>query len=163
MRIDELTIYNFKKFSDYSLQLHPKFTLLIGDNGTGKTSLLDALAIAAGVWLVNPPDTTLSNSKRNILPNEIRLKAIKHAGITRLVEHKPVIIQAIGMIHEDFNYYYSNNWCRKINPNGSRTSNTDAKKVIDSISILFQKRPIWRNDLVSGDWLLWSGSNLAAF
>ncbi|MGB3614936.1 MAG: hypothetical protein WBA10_14175, partial [Elainellaceae cyanobacterium] len=40
---------------------------LLGDNSTGKTSLLDALAIAVGVWLVNPPDTTLANSKRNIL------------------------------------------------------------------------------------------------
>ncbi|AFY81207.1 AAA family ATPase [Oscillatoria acuminata] len=137
MRIDKLIIHNFKKFSEYSLELHPKFTLLIGDNGTGKTSLLDALAIAAGVWLVNPPDSTLSNSKRNILPNEIRLKPIKHAGITRFFECKPVIIQAIGMIHEDYSYY--NHWCRQIKINGSRTSNTEAKRVIDSISILFKR------------------------
>jgi recombinational DNA repair ATPase RecF len=49
MRIDRLKIRNFKQFSDYALDLHPKFTLLVGDNGTGKTSLLDALAIAAGI------------------------------------------------------------------------------------------------------------------
>ncbi len=139
MRIDELTIYNFKKFSDYSLQLHPKFTLLIGDNGTGKTSLLDALAIAAGVWLVNPPDSTLSNSKRNILPNEIRLKAVEFAGVTQFIEHKPVVIQARGMIHDYYNHGYHNRWCRKINLKGSRTSNTEAKNVIDLISRLFEK------------------------
>lgn len=77
MRIDRLEIKNFKKFSDYTIDLHPQFTLLVGDNGTGKTTILDALAIAAGVWLVNFPDTTLNNSRRNILPSEIRLEAIE--------------------------------------------------------------------------------------
>jgi recombinational DNA repair ATPase RecF len=48
MRIDRVEIGNFKKFSDYTLDLHPQFTLLVGDNGTGKTTILDALAIAAG-------------------------------------------------------------------------------------------------------------------
>jgi predicted ATP-binding protein involved in virulence len=52
MRIDRLEITNFKKFSTYTIDLHPQFTLLVGDNGTGKTTILDALAIAAGVWLV---------------------------------------------------------------------------------------------------------------
>ncbi|MGL4498127.1 MAG: AAA family ATPase [Planktothrix sp.] len=134
MRINELIIHNFKKFSDYSLQLHPKITLLIGDNGAGKTSLLDALAIAAGVWLVNPPDSTLSNSKRNILPNEIRLEAIESAGVTQFIEHKPVEIKVLGCIEN-----CSFEWCRKIKLNGSRTSNTEAKKVIDFISILFER------------------------
>lgn len=35
MRIDRIEIHNFKKFSDYTLNLHPKFTLLVGDNGKG--------------------------------------------------------------------------------------------------------------------------------
>ncbi|MCT7983060.1 AAA family ATPase [Laspinema sp. A4] len=134
MKIDNLVIHNFKKFSDYSLQLHPQFTLLIGDNGTGKTSLLDALAIAAGVWLVSPPDSTLSNSKRNILPGEIRLEAVETAGVTQFIEHKPVEIKARGYID---NSPYK--WCRKINFNGSRTSNTEAKQVIDFISNLFRR------------------------
>ncbi|MEM8639924.1 MAG: AAA family ATPase [Cyanobacteria bacterium P01_G01_bin.54] len=100
MRIKRLEIRNFKQFSDYALDLHPQFTLLVGDNGTGKTSLLDALAIAAGIWLVNPPDSTLVNSKRNILTSEIRLEAIESNGITQFVEHKPVQIKAIGQLGE---------------------------------------------------------------
>ncbi|MCT7972356.1 AAA family ATPase [Laspinema olomoucense] len=134
MRIDELIIYNFKKFSYYKLKLHPQFTLLIGDNGTGKTSLLDALAIAAGVWLVNPPDSTLSHSKRNILRNEIRLQAIKAAGVTLFIEYKPVEVKALGYIND-----CSYEWCRKIYSNGSRTSNAEAKQVIDFISSLFKR------------------------
>ncbi len=62
MRIDKLEIKNFKKFADFTIDLHPQFTLLVGDNGTGKTSILDALAIALGISLVNIPNSTLNNS-----------------------------------------------------------------------------------------------------
>ena len=45
MRIDRIEIRNFKKFSNYTLDLHPQFTPLVGDNGTGKTSFEDYLEI----------------------------------------------------------------------------------------------------------------------
>lgn len=134
MRIDRLEICNFKKFSHYSLDLHPTFTLLVGDNGTGKTSLLDALAVAAGVWLVNAPDSTLSNSKRNILTSEIRLDAVELGGITQFIEHKPVQITATGHIGDR-----SVPWTRQIKENGSRTSNAEAKSVLEIISALFRR------------------------
>jgi len=123
MRIDRIEIRNFKKFSDFTLDLHPQFTLLVGDNGTGKTSLLDALAIAAGVWLVNAPDTTLSTSKRNILTSEIHLEAIESDGITQFIEHKPVQIKAVGRLGDQEEI----EWTRQIKANGSRTSNAEAK------------------------------------
>jgi predicted ATP-binding protein involved in virulence len=138
MRIDRLEITNFKKFSKYTIDLHPQFTLLVGDNGTGKTTILDALAIAAGVWLVNSPDTTLNNSRRNILPSEIRLEAIKANidgfNITQLIERKPVQIKAIGSIDNQ-----PIEWLRQIGINGSRTSNTGSKEALEIISTLFQK------------------------
>jgi predicted ATP-binding protein involved in virulence len=138
MRIDRLEITNFKKFSNYTIDLHPQFTLLVGDNGTGKTTILDALAIAAGVWLVNSPDTTLNNSRRNILPSEIRLEAIEANvdgfNITQLIERKPVQIKAIGSINDR-----PVEWLRQIGINGSRTSNTEAKQALEIISTLFQR------------------------
>lgn len=133
MRIDRLEIKNFKKFSDYTLELHPQFTLLVGDNGTGKTTLLDALAVAAGIWLVNSPDTTLNNSRRNILPSEIRLEAIAFDSIIQLIELKPVQITATGALDGR-----SVQWLRQIKSNGSRTSNTGAKAALDIISTLFE-------------------------
>ncbi|MCY3844610.1 MAG: AAA family ATPase [Acidobacteria bacterium] len=38
MRIDQLRIRNFERFEDQTLDLHPRFTLLVGDNGAGKTT-----------------------------------------------------------------------------------------------------------------------------
>ena len=98
MRVDRLRIQNFKGFEDYTLELHPRFTVLVGDNGAGKTTILDALAVAAGIWLVKPPDSMLANSGRNILRNEIRLH-IRHEGDRpQFVECKPVSISAKGEI-----------------------------------------------------------------
>lgn len=134
MRIDRLEIKNFKKFSDYTLDLHPQFTLLIGDNGTGKTSILDALAIAAGVWLVNSPDTTLNYSRRNILRSEIRLEAISIDSITQFIERTPTQIKAIGTINDK-----PIQWLRQIKENSSRTSNTESKEALNIISKLFKQ------------------------
>lgn len=45
MRIDRLTLTDFRCFAEYEISLSPRFTLLIGDNGSGKTALLDALKL----------------------------------------------------------------------------------------------------------------------
>jgi len=134
MRIDRIEIKNFKKFAEYTLELHPQFTLLVGDNGTGKTTILDALAIAAGVWLVNSPDTNLNFSRRSILRSEIRLESISTDTITQFIEHPPTQIKAIGTINDQ-----SIQWLRQIKENSSRTSNTESKRAIDIISKLFKQ------------------------
>ncbi len=103
MRVDRIRIRNFKRFADYTLELHPRFTLLVGDNGAGKTTILDALAVAAGVWLVRPPDSMLANSGRNILPKEIRLDLMQAGDRPQFVECKPVsITEALRIIDKHF-------------------------------------------------------------
>lgn len=52
MKIDHIHIQNFKGFADKSLHFHPQMTVLIGDNGTGKTSILDALAFVSGTFFL---------------------------------------------------------------------------------------------------------------
>ena len=54
MRIDRLKIENCKCLAKQTITLHPQFTLLMGENGSGKTSVLDALAVAASSWLRFP-------------------------------------------------------------------------------------------------------------
>jgi predicted ATP-binding protein involved in virulence len=133
-RIDQLKIRNFKKLSEYTLDLCPQFTLLVGDNGTGKTTILDALAVAAGVWLINHPDKTLANSGRNILPHEIRFKTIETTDSFLLEDCKPVEVIATGVIGTEDAI-----WKRQIPRNGSRTSNTESKKAIQIIDQLFEQ------------------------
>jgi len=43
MYIQDLSIVNFKNYSEASLGLHPKLNCFVGDNGAGKTNILDAI------------------------------------------------------------------------------------------------------------------------
>jgi predicted ATP-binding protein involved in virulence len=133
-RIDRLEIKNFKKLAEYTLDLCPKITLLVGDNGAGKTTILDALAIAAGVWLIDYPDATLANSGRNILSHEIRAETIETADSFRLTDCKPVEVSATGVIGTE-----TVSWKRKISLKGTRTSNADSKKARQIVARLFEQ------------------------
>jgi predicted ATP-binding protein involved in virulence len=130
MRIDRLELRNFKKFAAFDLSLHPQFTLLIGDNGAGKTSVLDALAVALGVWLVEPPDSTLSNSRRGIYQSEIRLESSQHGDRELFSEAGGgVWIKATGQIEDRDRL----TWEHRIKPGKRRGTNvgaTDALAVI---------------------------------
>ncbi len=55
MRIDRLTVRNFRNFEETTFEFHPRFTVQVGDNGTGKTAVLDALRVGAGAYLVGVP------------------------------------------------------------------------------------------------------------
>lgn len=55
MKIKKLTLQNFRCFDKYEIQLSDRFTLLIGDNGAGKTAILDALAYSANKFLEGFP------------------------------------------------------------------------------------------------------------
>ena len=68
MRILELNLKNFGCFEVCTLRPAARFSLLVGDNGSGKTLLLDALAVAAGSFLLGIPEAFC----RQINRNEIR-------------------------------------------------------------------------------------------
>ena len=48
MMINGLKLKNFRGFQEVVLPLHRQFNLIIGDNGSGKTALLEALTVAMG-------------------------------------------------------------------------------------------------------------------
>ena len=44
MRIDQLTVKNFRCFADQTFTFDPQFNVLVGENGSGKTAIIEALA-----------------------------------------------------------------------------------------------------------------------
>src|ERR1700679_2035611 len=81
MRIDRIELRNFKKFAQATFEFPRSvngpadagsFHVLIGENGSGKTSILDAVAVALGIWLEKVPDSLLANSYRHLTSNEKR-------------------------------------------------------------------------------------------
>ncbi|MEM6800064.1 MAG: AAA family ATPase, partial [Bacteroidota bacterium] len=70
MKIHRIHLKNYKCFEDNSFELNPRFTVLIGDNGKGKTAILDTINALAGVFL-----KSVSEVDSLVLGNqEIRLK-----------------------------------------------------------------------------------------
>jgi predicted ATP-binding protein involved in virulence len=121
MRIDSLLLENFKGFQRRELTFHPQFNLVVGENGTGKTSLLDALAVAVGSWFlgVDGVDT------RHIYPHEVRLQAFPSEAGTHWEGQYPCFIEASGSIG-----HAPTIWRRSLNgPSGRTTSTAGIKKL----------------------------------
>ena len=70
MQIGELEIENFKLFANDKFSFDNKFNLIIGENGSGKTSLLRAIAVALGGWA--HAYIKKSNNRRPIEDSEVR-------------------------------------------------------------------------------------------
>lgn len=74
MYIKKIEIQNFKGIEDAKFEFDSNFTALIGDNGTGKTSILDAINIAIGTILLktNSKFSFGGANSRPLSNNEIR-------------------------------------------------------------------------------------------
>jgi len=120
MRIDRIRIKNFKGFEDEEFELNPRLTVFIGDNASGKTSLLDALAVAAGSFLLGVD--IAKHEARSIGRNEIRIKTIDGQPRPQL----PVEIEVRGEVNGT---YISEGWRRDVKNITKQTKTTivDAK------------------------------------
>jgi predicted ATP-binding protein involved in virulence len=52
LRIEDLTLHNYRCFAACKLNLHPKLTVLVAENAQGKTALLDALRLVLQEFVV---------------------------------------------------------------------------------------------------------------
>ena len=48
MKIKQVTIENYRAMEQFEMRLHPRLTVLHGENGHGKTSVLNAIAVGLG-------------------------------------------------------------------------------------------------------------------
>ncbi|WP_338846612.1 AAA family ATPase [Massilia sp. W12] len=70
MKINSIRIENFQLFSAAEFDFDPHVNLVVGANGSGKTSLLRALAVALGGWAHAYIDD--ERNHRQILDSEVR-------------------------------------------------------------------------------------------
>lgn len=56
LKISEISLKNFRGYSDFKVSIHPSLNVLVGENGVGKTSILEALACGLGPFLTAMPD-----------------------------------------------------------------------------------------------------------
>lgn len=95
MRIDRLELKNFRGFEHIALDLHPRFTLLIGGNGSGKTNVLEGLAVGLGEWIRSGIERAIQENRR-VERGDIRLDRIEYQGALGLEPRLPLHVRIRG-------------------------------------------------------------------
>lgn len=52
MYIQKIALHNFKCFENIDLDFHPRLSVIVGANGSGKTSIMEGLAVAISTMFV---------------------------------------------------------------------------------------------------------------
>jgi predicted ATP-binding protein involved in virulence len=120
MKINTLRVQNFKNFEDKTLEFSDQFNLIIGDNGTGKTALLDALAVALGAFL----NSVNEAPSRHINTRDTRLLGILSGQTFTLESQYPTRIEATGIIREE-----TLTWTRKLDIVGEKYLRTTTPRI----------------------------------
>ncbi|MEO8493884.1 MAG: AAA family ATPase [Planctomycetota bacterium] len=144
MRIDRLELRNFKKFADATFEFprpvsQPEggsFHVLIGENGTGKTTVLDAAAVALGVWLEWKPDALLANSHRRLKKEDKRMIGVRQGDRTQFQRvQDSMSVLATGNICEQRGVV----WGQTLAVGKTKVSNAPSKDVLSSIRAAYEK------------------------
>ena len=73
MHLKQVTIENFRGIQEMTLELQPGINLLIGDNGVGKTTVLEAIVAGLRACFTNIPDITVPNIKLEDVRQELQV------------------------------------------------------------------------------------------
>ena len=95
MRLDELTLRNYRCFEKLTIDFHPQLTVLIAPNGAGKTTVLDAARVALWPYVKGFDLGSQTGKKANIQLDDVRLVQQETGNMEPQV---PSVIQATGCI-----------------------------------------------------------------
>ena len=98
----------------------------MGDNATGKTSVLDALGVAAGSWFLGLRGYENSPGIRS---EEVRVAAHPHLDSYTFEKQFPSRIECAGVVMGQ-----RIRWARELQREGGRTTTVDAKSIAEVAS-----------------------------
>lgn len=131
MRLDKLRLKNFRCFDTLEINFHPKCNILIGKNGSGKSTILDGLAIALGGYLLGF-DGIKSNS---ILPDDAHYKMFMAGSRIEPQGQFPVEVYAQATVHQPDSRFDTSeaviSWQRELNGKERRTTHGNLKCIVE--------------------------------
>jgi predicted ATP-binding protein involved in virulence len=96
MRIDQIRLRNYRCFDDRTFDLASRFNLVVGDNATGKTSLLNGLSIALGSLFLGFPEPAESFA----LDSDVaRSRTFWNQGKPNIERQYPILIDCLGYLN----------------------------------------------------------------
>ncbi|WP_440872463.1 AAA family ATPase [Vibrio diabolicus] len=122
MKIDKLELKNFRAFKHFKCQFGTGVNVLVGLNGFGKTSILDAIAIGYGQFaggFETSKDRGILNSDIRIAKHTIGASELEAGGASvaagkfTMERQFPVEVQVT--VHEEGDYQFPDSWSRSRN------------------------------------------------
>lgn len=137
MYLKKLRIHNYRCYEDLEIDFHEQLSVIVGKNGVGKTTILEAAAIALGTWFVGFNDISTKGIDKRTDP----LRKAYQIGMTDDVQIQfPVEIEAWGVFDtlDESDDKYGLRWMRSLNtPKGTMTTK-DAKEIVE-LATKYQK------------------------
>ena len=130
MRIKSIGMKNYRCFENTEINLNERLTVIVGNNGSGKSSVLEAIAIAVGTFF-SKMDVPFGNTIRR---RDARLKSYRMDETDDVQPQYPVEIKACGTIGDR-----EIEWKRSLNNEKGKTTFVEAKQMT-AISSEYQKR-----------------------
>lgn len=118
MKLNSLRLTNFNCFADHEVSLLSRFNLIVGNNATGKTTLLNGMAVGLGAFFLGLPGPA---RPRNIQHEEARLEFYRHGDAITAEPQFPVRVSCRGEVEGK-----SGTWCRELAREDGRTTRQDA-------------------------------------
>ncbi|HJA29514.1 MAG TPA: AAA family ATPase [Candidatus Olsenella pullicola] len=97
VRLDNLELTNFHGFSHFDISFDNRLTVLVGENGSGKTSVLQAACVALDAFVSH----LALREQRAIAPSDARFDRFEMGGVTDWQGQYPVVVAARGLVGDD--------------------------------------------------------------
>lgn len=115
--LERIELGNYRCFADLTVPMHPELTVLIARNGSGKTSVMDAIAIAFGTFV----GSFLAGTGIGANQRDVRLR-LTNPELREMEPQYPLNITAVGTVNG-----LHIEWSRNVNSSKSGTTIKDAK------------------------------------
>lgn len=138
MKIDTIELQNFRCFEKKTFHFDKNITVIIGNNTSGKTSLLEAISVAMGGFLLGIPHgyagVTKQAHTRNISNDDVRRYFAKGKEVIQTEFAAPICVSATGHVAEN-----NVTWERSLDKLGARTKNGGCRAIQKIATGLYKK------------------------
>ncbi len=129
MKINTLSMENFRCFEHAKFDLDERITLIVGDNAKGKTTILEGLSVAMGGFLLGVPHSYVGVTKqvfvRNLQAQDVQRYILTSNDVATTELKENCKVTASGSVGK----YKKLNWHRLLEKAGGRTKNKGCEKV----------------------------------
>lgn len=116
-RLERLILKNYRCFRFLDVTFHPRLTVLVAPNGSGKTAILDAVAVSWRLFV----DTLLTRASSGFQPSDIRMELTAEHTMEAIL---PTRLDAVGYVEGALLA-----WSRQLDSNEPHAKTTFAEAI----------------------------------